>query len=1566
MECSAPHSWSQSGLRAQTGVLGVLSLLGLLALETMAAPAGVANTNAFSTNGVARGTHPSFRLPTREDLQRQEHFPSPGGVNENSSFRRRLPAPLDPVTRAEVQAQVDAFLDQQEQDLPAAPAGPQVVERGPHHNLWETYLTVLDMSGRRVVRTNSYVELSTGLNRLEAGGWLANKALIELAPEGAVARQGAHQATFGPNANQAGVIGLVTPDGRRFSSHVLGLFYHEATTGKSVPVATLQDSPGAIHPPNEVVYANAFKELKADLRYTYRLNGLEQDVILREQPPSPADFGLDPDETTLVVLTEFVAAPEPVRTGNVLKRKVRQGQEVDGLVDETLDFGLMLMGPGRAFQMGPRPGRGAVQPTQTVPVGKRWLQQDGRRFLLESVEYPDLKPHLLELPRRPQAFNRRPVVPVARLLATLGVPPTGVREKQGGMLVASLPLAGPGLVVDYDLMTTTTNLTLRGDTTYYVSGAVTLSGTTTIEGGAVVKYAPTNSPIISVQGPVSLTTSDFRPAVFTARDDNSVGETITGSTGTPSGYYANTALSFNVVTNAPLVLENLRIAHAVYGISAPYRGYVTYRNLQMVNCAYGLWGGTVGMKALNCLFVNNSIALVGENTQPVQVEHCTFNTCHEAFFIWGSSAQVKATNNIFAGTVAYGSYSSLSANYNGLYNSPALTQNNGFTNASNPFQSVGGGGYYLPTNSAWRNVGTTALDSQTTAALQQRTTEPPLIVADWLVGNNVYARRVLPDTNTPDLGYHYAPLDYVFAACGLTNGASVKIKAGTSIGVVNTHTNGSNYYGLYLNPFNGSSYEFQSLGLPTAPNRFVLFNAVQETGSAAWNQNVSGLVITSTNTWVTGECRFTEFILPGRQAIGSFFAGGTTPVGSMSFRHSSFLGGTLGLGAVNCEVFNCLLDRVAVAGTTAGTNTFFNNTFRDGTAAFLTPPSVGSITLKDNLFLRSSLSSSNSITHGYNGYLTGYARLYPTQATDVVTTSLAFQSGPLGAYYLAQTNAGISVGSRLASAAGLYHFTTATNQTKDGSSTVDLGLHYVAVNGSNLPVDTDADGLPDFFEDWNGDGAWSAGETAFTNAFSFSAGLPDGLVDLDYDGVTAALEYLAGTDPTDVTDYIFEPRLLGRWRFDTAALVGDQGQAPRYTNNVSLVSSWNTNAVLLSGSNVLTRLLNVDYGNDSNTNNHKWGLAAYGLATNDYWNLYIAPSQTDVTVTNLQWANQTALPAGAKLRVQNGPGQWGSSTGDYMYDGYIYDWNGAGIGSTYSGLPPGLYDLYLYGHGAWSDQNTIFNVFTSTRDFGSKNTIVSANWASIVWSNTLQYVLYTNATLLDGQALQINGAHLAAWYFGINGMQLANKVASQLSYREVETNGAPNIHLKRGSVSFWVKPSWTSGTGPGHEGRLLEVGDQGTTNGWWALYTSTNGSQLKFGGKLGSTTTNYLTSSIDWTTNWVHVALTYTETNSVLYVNGAQTTNGIGVSLVPDQPMRFMSGLNVGGDATGWNNLRGQLDELLTYNYALSAAEISALYNADNDGDGVPNPLDADPNNPAITTRISFGIDAPPKGSVIR
>jgi hypothetical protein len=82
---------------------------------------------------------------------------------------------------------------------------------------------------------------------------------------------------------------------------------------------------------------------------------------------------------------------------------------------------------------------------------------------------------------------------------------------------------------------------------YYVSGTVSLSGTNIFEAGTVIKMA-TNASIVLSSGfftpRLVLKTTPWRPVICTAKDDDSVGDQISGSTGSPSGFYANPAFYF--------------------------------------------------------------------------------------------------------------------------------------------------------------------------------------------------------------------------------------------------------------------------------------------------------------------------------------------------------------------------------------------------------------------------------------------------------------------------------------------------------------------------------------------------------------------------------------------------------------------------------------------------------------------------------------------------------------------------------------------------------------------------------------------------------------------------------------------------------------------------------------------------------------------------------------------------------------------------------------------------------------------------------------------------------------
>jgi hypothetical protein len=123
-----------------------------------------------------------------------------------------------------------------------------------------------------------------------------------------------------------------------------------------------------------------------------------------------------------------------------------------------------------------------------------------------------------------------------------------------------------------------------------------------------------------------------------------------------------------------------------------------------------------------------------------------------------------------------------------------------------------------------------------------------------------------------------------------------------------------------------------------------------------------------------------------------------------------------------------------------------------------------------------------TITHSYNAYVTNLSRLTPTNANDQIVTNFTWLPGPLGAYYQPTNSPLLNMGSQSAASAGLYHFTVLTNEVKETTNQVTIGLHYVALDGSGLADDYDNDGIPDYVEDTNGNGSVSSGETDWQSA----------------------------------------------------------------------------------------------------------------------------------------------------------------------------------------------------------------------------------------------------------------------------------------------------------------------------------------------------------------------------------------------------------------------------------------------------------------------------------------------------
>ncbi len=1425
-----------------------------------------------------------------------------------------------------------------------------IVERGEHHRIWESYTPVAAVSGEKIYQTNRVVELASGLHYWDGAAWIDSKEEIEIIGGKAIARHGSHKVTFAGNLTAIGAVEVNAQDGKKFRSQVMGLSYYDTKTGESVLIAEVKSSEGFVLPPNQVIYVDAFTDVKADVRYTYTKAGLEQDIILREAPPSPAEFGLDPATTRLEVMTEFLQPPAVRKQLRVVQTeensRTRRGMVSPDFVDEALDFGAMKMGGGKAFQLDSN-GQSAGS---TVPVAKQWQQLEGRDFLIEAVQYPTIRAHLESLPRSEAKVKNRQDLQKNKAIASeskTGQPAKRVIPRKlvadatsdvsKSIQIAKLKQVEKGVVLDYLLLSSSaTNMTFAGDTTYLISGEVVLEGTTTFEGGAVIKY--TNNVANSrlrLKGAVIWDTATYRPAIFTALDDNTVGDNLPGSTGSPTNYYASTALLFdNGLQND---IKHIRVSHAATAIDG---ASVSVSHGQFVNSGNGLSLSGNNFSLHNVLFsgvltnIYSSLAVTGA------LEHVTFD---RANYLAASATNslLLITNSLIYSVTNYGPFS-------------WSTNQVVVVGGSSPFTNVGSGWHYLPTNSAYLDVGTTNISASLRKDFAEMTTAAPLIFTNLVSSNMVLNPYAARDTNQPDLGYHYYALDYAAGNCWVTN-ATLTLTNGVAFA-------GFGSPGFWL--MGGS--RLVSEGSPLRMNRFIRYAGVQEIPQA-WGTPPTSFEMfntyVDTNTPPTVKFRFCEFIATKADVL--FYTGVQTTFGwhvsAFDMRDCVTHGGTFrvdkgGLTATDFKVINNIFDRTYLTCYYGFTNTFFlNNYHRGGTIqqrwSTNSPVIQNSILAGTTIIMQQSSGPAAS----YNAYLGQTNRFTPTSTNDVLT-NMTFVAGPLGSYYQTNNSPLANTGSQLASVAGLYHYTTTTNQAKETNSIVDIGFHYVALDTQGNPVDTDGDGIPDYLEDKNGNGVVDSGETDWLNP------------DSDYDGVSDGAEIAAGTDPLSGASV---PLIrLAYWRFNSTNWLGEAGQIPLVATNLLNPTNWSGMALSIDSYSTNLHLLNVDISGSTPTTMS--GGAAYGKATNDYWNTYYGSSISLKTVTNLLWADQSNSTV--SITVSNAPGSWGMSaaTGNRMYDDYNYPQNYLGkTGITFSNLSAGYYDLYIYCHGAANDQNSAVGVYSGTNYIGGGFTAVTSDYASTNWIEGKQYVRARDVYASSNTFAYALISPDASSYAPVNGIQVVEKKIAQLKYRDVEASGAANINLANGSIRFWFRPNWSGtnagGNGHGSEGRLIELGQKTTTmsNGWWGVSVNKEGTRLTFAAQGGGVETNYLVASINWTSNiWHQAVLTYTATNSIFYIDGTSVTNGVGSTIYPGSVVRA-NGFSIGSDCLGLKQAEGQFDELETFNYPLNATDIYNNYqdvlNGDWDGNGVLNYRDANPNDPYIGG-MAITIERPKSG----
>jgi hypothetical protein len=170
-----------------------------------------------------------------------------------------------------------------------------------------------------------------------------------------------------------------------------------------------------------------------------------------------------------------------------------------------------------------------------------------------------------------------------------------------------------------------------------------------------------------------------------------------------------------------------------------------------------------------------------------------------------------------------------------------------------------------------------------------------------------------------------------------------------------------------------------------------------------------------------------------------------------------------------------------------------NNLFWSLTGVLVKPVNSNLWAAYNNLFDSCvfGLGTSAVTNSGNNAYYNCTKQLNPTNASDItLSNAVSYASGPLGRFYQLTNSPLIDMGSCTADLAGLSDYTVTTNivsgaQIREGNGTLDIGLHYVALDANGIPLDLNSDGMPDY---------WTA-------------------ADSDGDGVNDFLELLQGRNP---------------------------------------------------------------------------------------------------------------------------------------------------------------------------------------------------------------------------------------------------------------------------------------------------------------------------------------------------------------------------------------------------------------------------------------------------------------------
>jgi RHS repeat-associated protein len=952
----------------------------------------------------------------------------------------------------------------------------EVTDRGTNYTLWQraTWRTNFQ-SGLAFVHTNSIVELGANLNLSRPGGWVRSNPEFQITADGAEATNAFHK-LFVPGDIASDLPISVTAAGQKISFRPLGIDYFDPTTGDAALLDIVVNAGGWLVSSNTVVYSNCFAQLKASIRVVNTPGGVECDLILHERPPEPALFGFS-SLARIEMLTEHVDGADPAITYRVVSE---QDDPATGVAvfetDTQLQFGGMSMVTGQAFGTS-TDGTNALATASPAQVGKSYEVIGGRRVLIEGVNYRKLLPALDQLPEGWTNVSVRSTNYLQLVSDQRQLPPrkaAAIRSpvRKSDMLAMNVSPGVPEVVIDYQLVSGSgvNNFTFQKGVTYVVNGYTHCAGTTTIEGGAVIKYVSGATLFFAATDSIDWKTDLYNPAMFTSDDDVTIGETFALPIGSSGAYvhWYTWPLTFAGGTRE---LHDFRVSF-LHGVLRGEGATLTVRNVQAYSThEVFLLNGSCRLNLLNGLATAFTRFAAGDSVQ-LNLQHVTAHSTYGSFaqISQPTSSTAALTNCLFVQVpTGSGQFSSWNA-----ASSPFVASSAGM------FTGAGGGLYYLA-NGSYRDIGATMIDPLLNWDFARMTTVAPLPAT----GSSVMPRRVIRDTSKPDLGYHYAVVDYLYSSATPFN---VQIGAGV---VLALSADGTNAFGSVT-----------SQGTAVGQNTIVLSSRVQETPLYnAWD----GTMIRAGGCTAT----FTEFALtpPGGNAWSFFDPSGyyDEVQGGVDLRHCRLSDAALVLYSMsysgNGAVFvNNILRNTYIA-LDRQQYDYCNECSLggDGDPEYYSGPLYSPMTVMvlNNLMQNTSLyyyndrdpfswwntDIHNNLVDGGNLYApyddetsvshNAYTGLGPPQTDsggNITGLFLDFKAFPLGDFYCPRTGGQLSrlinAGDRSALSVGLENFTAdvsllSENQEVSGDTTVDIGYHFPVVrpavlNVSEVPLAYDA------------------------------------------------------------------------------------------------------------------------------------------------------------------------------------------------------------------------------------------------------------------------------------------------------------------------------------------------------------------------------------------------------------------------------------------------------------------------------------------------------------------------------